>query len=175
MIIGLTGYARAGKDSIANHLKKAYSFQKYVFSDVLTEILVKQGKEVTKENQSILGVKLRKESGCQFILAKLLSNKIKKNKNIVISGFRSPGEIAYFRKRFGSMFKLIYIKRYLEKRFNDRIDKSLTKEEFIKRDKRDGKKMGLDAIINNKLYDLSLENNNPFEQTEKKIDLLLTK
>lgn len=158
MIIGLTGYARAGKDFVADFLVKNYNFTKYVFSDILAEILIELNLENTKENQSKLGVALRKVS-TQNILATMLCAKLKDNENIVIAGFRSPGEIYLFKDTFGHDFSLIYINRNFENRYKHREDLNLTEDDFKKRDERDSKGMGLSEIIDKKLYDFMIENN----------------
>jgi dephospho-CoA kinase len=169
MIIGLTGYARAGKDTAAMILKEQ-GFDMFVFSDILAEMLKSQGKLVTKENMSILGVELRKKTGCEYILAKLLSDKIIDfNKNIVISGFRSPGEVDVFRTKFKDNFKLIYLDRGFKLRFKGRTEETQNEDDFIKRDLRDGKEMGLDRIIEERLFDIRIENNGDLEELKNNV------
>ncbi|MBS3113124.1 hypothetical protein J4418_03510 [Candidatus Woesearchaeota archaeon] len=158
MIIGLTGYARAGKDFVADFLVQNYGFTKYVFSDILSEMLKELNLENSKENQSKLGVALRKVS-TQHILATMLCEKLKYQENIAVSGFRSPGEVTLFRDTFGPDFSLIYINRTFENRFKFREELQLSESDFKKRDERDGKEMGLNGLIDNKLYDHIIENN----------------
>ncbi len=168
MIIGLTGYARSGKDFVADFLVENYAFTKFVFSDILSQVLKEFGWDDTKENQSKLGVALRKAS-TQHILASMLCKKLKNQKNVVVAGFRSPGEVELFRESFGQDFSLIYLKRDFEKRFNSRRDLHLSEEEFRGRDIRDGKEMGLDSIVEDKLYDFEVENNESKEILFQKV------
>ncbi|MBW3015401.1 hypothetical protein KY330_03200 [Candidatus Woesearchaeota archaeon] len=169
MIIGLTGYARSGKDTAAL-LLKGNGFEMYVFSDILVNMLKEQGKEPTKENQSLFGVKLRKDSGCQYILAKILCDRITDfDKNIVISGFRSPEEVEVFREKFGDKFKLIYVDRGFKARFKSRVNMKLNQDDFIKRDHRDSEEMGLSTIIEDKLYDFRIDNNSTVENLKERL------
>lgn len=168
MIIGLTGYARAGKDFIADYFVQKHNFTKFVFSDILSDVLQSFGWTNSKDNQSKLGVALRKAS-TPNVLAILLSEKLKGKNNIVISGFRSPEETELFRGTFGENFKLIYVNRTFENRYQTRRDVSLNEEEFRQRDIRDGQHMGLDRIIQDKLYDFEITNNGTIEELESNI------
>ena len=40
MIIGLTGYAQAGKDSVANSLVQNYGYTRVAFADKIKELLL---------------------------------------------------------------------------------------------------------------------------------------
>ena len=63
MIIGVVSLARAGKDVFADYLAKNYGYRKVTTSDVLRDELIKQGKESTKDNMSLLADEWRKEYG----------------------------------------------------------------------------------------------------------------
>lgn len=50
MIIGLSGYARTGKDTIANHLVENYGFTRMSFADPMREALVRLNPSITIGN-----------------------------------------------------------------------------------------------------------------------------
>lgn len=47
MIIGISGYAQSGKDTVANHLVKNYNFVKISFADPIREALIRLDPKVT--------------------------------------------------------------------------------------------------------------------------------
>ncbi|MFA5141405.1 MAG: AAA family ATPase [Candidatus Woesearchaeota archaeon] len=175
MIIGLTGYGESGKDTIADYLVQEFGFTKWVFSDLLGELLSSIECEDTKDYRSKLGVALRKTSGFQNILAMMLSNRIKGLDDIVITGFRSPEEVSQFRADHNDRFKLIYVERSLEKRYASRRDQKTTMEDIKKRDERDGAGMGLDKIIHNQMYNLKIINENSREELLSETALIIAK
>ncbi len=100
-IIGIIGIARSGKNTVAGHISKKYNFLSLDFSDNAFEPLLKErGILPLKENKGKFSVQIRKEKGMN-ILAKILWEKIKQNKNenIVISGFRCIEEINYLKSK----------------------------------------------------------------------------
>jgi dephospho-CoA kinase len=126
-LIGLTGHRLSGKSLFAYYLRKKYGFRALDFSvNVLSPILRKQGKPVTRENLIKLATELRKEHGTD-ILARKLWEKASHGKH-VISGIRFPEEVKYFKRMFGKDFVLISIKSDSEVRYQ-RIKKGGTKED----------------------------------------------
>ncbi|HLD81412.1 MAG TPA: hypothetical protein VJA40_05415, partial [archaeon] len=63
VIVGITGFARAGKDTIANEFVARHGFKKFDMSSLLGEELEKRGLPRTKEQMSRLGDVLRKKHG----------------------------------------------------------------------------------------------------------------
>ena len=172
MIIGLAGLARCGKDEAANYLEEKYGFEKLVFSDILAEKLKKRGMENTKMNQSIVGDELRKEFG-NAVLASRLLEKIDKDKNYVIVGFRSPEEVDYIRNE---VMKFYLVEIYAEKsvRFTRKTKEdpqSIT--EFFERDQRDMKNKGLDIVL--RMADFKIINEGNLDDLKKDVDDFMKK
>jgi len=172
MIIGLAGLARCGKDEAANYLEEKYSFEKLVFSDILAEELKKRKMENTKMNLSIVGDELRKEFG-NAVLASRLLEKIDKDKDYVIVGFRSPEEVDYIRNE---VMKFYLVDIYAEKsvrfaRKTKEDPQSIT--EFFERDQRDMKNKGLDIVL--RMADFKIINEGNFDDLKKDVDNFMKK
>lgn len=170
LIIGLTGLARCGKDEAANHLVRKYGFRKFIFSDIIIDELKKRHMNTKKDDQSLLGLKLRKEHGMD-IMAKMLYKKIKGLDKVVISGFRSPEEVGYLKNK-AKKFYLVKIKASPEIRFSrrSRADKQ-TKTGFFARDKRELKDRGFDKVL--EMSDFEIENNSTLNDLCKEVDNLI--
>ena len=99
IIIGLVGEFGTGKGTTAAYLKKKYKAEILKFSNPLNDILHRLNYDVTRNNLDRVVTALRKEFG-ENILAKTLITDInkKKNKIIVIDGFRKLEELRLFKK-----------------------------------------------------------------------------
>ena len=166
MIIGLTGPAQAGKDTVADYIVENYGFKKVSFSDILDEELKKRGLEITKMNRSKLGDDLRKKGG-MGVLAEILLKRID-SPDVVIPNFRSPEEVVYIRSKT-SGFHLILIETDAKKRYERRsnIDPD-NFEEFVARDERDFKNKGMESVFI--MADHSLHNDGNLEELHEQID-----
>ena len=78
--------------------------------------------------------------------------------NVIVDGFRAPGEVELFRKTFKN-FILIYVDTTLENRFNRRKldDPNATIEDVKTRDEIDIKNKGMDKVF--ELADFKIDNN----------------
>jgi hypothetical protein len=126
MIIGLTGYAQSGKDSIANILVENYGYQRVAFADPIRKLLYEMnptvkdggyrlqgvvdgyGWEVAKtafpEVRTLLqtlGVGARKTFGDMFWVQQAL-RQVHFEGNFVITDVRYPNEAKAIRKYDGS-------------------------------------------------------------------------
>lgn len=172
MIIGLTGLASSGKDTVAEYLKEKYGFSVLVFSNVLVEEAKKRGIEPTKMNLSILGDELRATLG-NAALAKKLLEEIDPEKDYVISGFRSPEEVYAIQNEVIDFF-LVLVDTDKATRFKRRRpDDPQTEKEFFERDERDIKNKGMGKVM--EMADYVLPNNGSLEELHKKIDEMLAK
>jgi len=171
MIIGITGPARSGKDTVAEYLRKEHAFKKLVFSDIIREEAEKRGMPSNdKMVLSFLGTELRKEQG-NAVLAKIISEKIKEKQDYVLVGFRSPEEVDYIRNEHPD-FALIAITAERPARFKRRSSEDpQEKSEFFQRDEYDMATKGLSKVI--RLADYTIQNNGTKEQLHKKIERLL--
>jgi dephospho-CoA kinase len=172
MIIGLTGLAGSGKDSVAKYLNEKYGFLVLVFSDVLVEEAKKRGIEPTKMNLSVIGDEFRTAGGNAAIAKKLLE-KIDTEKNYALSGLRSPEEVYAIQNEVLD-FNLVYIDSQKNTRFKRRRPEDpQTEKEFFERDERDIENKGLGKVI--EMADYTIANEGTLEELHKKVDELIIK
>lgn len=179
MIIGLTGLARSGKDTVANYLSQKYGFHHLDFArDALFAEADKRGIEKDKLSLSILGDELRQEQG-RAVLAKIINSKIqsesssKPEQDYVITGFRSPEEVDLIRNEHLN-FVLIEISANQVTRFKRRTEKDPNDEElFNSRDKRDIYNKGLGEVL--KMADYKILNQGTLEELYSLINDLMKK
>jgi len=165
--IGLASLARGGKDSFAERLKNQFAFNQLNMSDVLKEELIKQGKEPSKMNMSILGDEWRSLHGYDIVLRKTLE-KGKDTKRLVITGIRSVEEVEYLKKNQPN-FILITVQTSQFNRFARRKESDpQIQEEFMERDRRDIENKGLGKVI--EMADKIIDNDGTIAEFEQKID-----
>lgn len=173
-VIGITGVAQTGKNTVAQYLHDRYGYSIYSFVKYIDRELKKQRKEISKENESKLGDELREKFGKEAI-AKLLWSDVEKKKpeKTVLVGLRSAEE-AEFIKKNSDEFYLIEVVADEDVRFQRRtkLDPH-TKAEFLARDERDVEKKGLGKVC--ELADFTVENNHDFEHLYKQVDELMEK
>jgi len=153
LIVGVTSLARAGKDTLALRLCSVYSFIQLNMSDVLRVELIKQGRDPTKDNMSIIGDELRSKYGKDIVI-RLLLEKAAVYEKVVITGLRSPEEVVYLKSN-SNKFVLVSLYSPLESRFNRRnsLDPQ-TIEGFGARDERDIKNKGVEKVMGMADYEI---------------------
>lgn len=171
IVLGLTGYHRAGKDAASRYLKKEYGFHTLTFSDVLKKRLKQEGKEVTKMNMSIAGEELREEKGNAAIAKELMKIVEEKGwKEVVLNGFMSPEEVDYVRNRVMN-FYLIEVQAAPKIRFERRSETEPDNEEgFFQRDERD-KRKGFEKVL--EMDDYIVRNNSTLEDLHLELDYIM--
>lgn len=172
LIIGLTGYARSGKDTVASMIAEKYNFKMFTFSDLLKTELMKQGRPVTKDEMSKYGDMLRAEYGPE-IMAEKMWEKARRFPRVVLSGFRTPEEVKRMRYEADKFF-LVFVDAPPRIRFARRkkLDQ-LGWDDFFYRDKRDIEKKGLDKVV--ELANFTLRNNGSLRLLEKRVEELMEK
>jgi len=181
MIIGLTSFLSAGKDTICNYLKEK-DFEIHSCSDLLREECKTRNLEITRDNLQNIGNELRSKFGPN-ILAQKLATIIKKDlsKNYVVDSIRTPGEIEELKKL--PNFVLVFIDVDSKIRYERAKERLKEKEhvdsyeEFIESEKKE--------LTNNpnfqqlhkckELADITLLNNKTIDELKKEISLLLVK
>ena len=167
IIIGITGLARAGKDTVANYIAEKYNFKVFTMSDTLKGECMKRNLEVTKDNLSHIGDAMRKEFGNDIVAVKTIE-KAKNFPRSIITGVRSPEETDLF-KRVSSHFMLLSIISEDSNRYARRSEKDpKTETEFFARDERDMKNKGLGDVL--EMSDHDIENNETFDELYVKVD-----
>ncbi len=180
MILGVTGNFACGKDTVALILQKQ-GFVHISLSDMIREELKRRKIEITRETLTIVGNDLRQTFGPD-ILAKRVFEKMKKNTNYVLTSFRNPAEVLFFRKK-SKDFSLILIKvsdkvrlqRILLRGRKEGDPKTL--EELRVREKIENSKdphaQQLEMVA--KMANKTLMNDSTIEKLEKKVQELLKK
>jgi len=132
IIIGLTGKAGAGKDTVADYLKRK-NFKYYSLSDILRQECEVRGIEKNRDNLIMIGNELRNKYG-PSILARKIVEKIEEQKvnQAVIVSIRNPKEVEEFQKK--KKFILIDIQAPIEIRY-ERIRRRGTERDNITFDK----------------------------------------
>jgi len=177
MIIGITGYNASGKDSMADYLVSK-GFVHYSLSDIIREELRKKKKKITRENLIDLGNELRSKYGAS-VLAKKVSEKIKKGQNYVITSIRNKEEVKELEKLEG--FVLVHVYSDVKIRF-ERIKKRGNEKDAVKSVKELIEKEKLEESseddkqqlhIVSKMAKVVIRNEGSLEEFYKKIDRFL--
>lgn len=119
MIIGVTGFFCAGKDTFAEFLQRR-SFYHISLSDMIREEIRRRGMDVTHERTVEVGNELRHRFGPQ-VLAELALAQIDPMKNYVVTSIRNPGEIAILRSR--PDFVLVFLDASARKRYERSLER----------------------------------------------------
>ena len=167
MIIGLTGPARSGKDTVAQYLVSDYGFKHFDFyRDVFLDELKKNKMQPTKDNASKLGDELRAKGG-RGVMAQLLFPKIDVE-DAVVTGFRSPEEVEFFRSKTTKFF-LIMLEAPADTRYERRNESDpQSRDDFFGRDERDLRNKGMEAVF--LVADFVIQNEATVEALNKNID-----
>jgi len=105
MIVGVTGFFCAGKDTMADMLR-AKGFTHISLSDIIRDELGARKLAVTVPNLTELGNELRREHG-PGVLAERALKRVDFGRNWVITSIRHPAEVAALRRRID--FVLVFI------------------------------------------------------------------
>ena len=134
MIIGITGYLAAGKDTAVSYLLQQ-GFKHISLSDILREELKSRKKPVTRENLQALGNDLRKRFGPGYLAQRALLS-INDQEDWVISSIGTVGEVNILKKN--QKFTLWFIDAPQKERYkrikarNREQEKASTFAEFKK-------------------------------------------
>jgi dephospho-CoA kinase len=181
-IIGITGTLASGKTSVKDFFLSRFPSSYFIsLSDIIKEELLKEGKELKRENFIEKGNELRKRYGSQ-ILVEVATLTLPKNTNnliVIIDGVRNPGEVEYLKKKFGKNFVLIAVDAPKELRFKRLLERKKegdpqTFEEFNEIDETDngknqpeyGQRVG-ECL---KLADYLIINDGSLEELNKKLE-----
>lgn len=163
-VIGISGVARSGKDTVADYINDKYGYEKFVLSDILRDKLASMGRDVTKKNMVELGNELRKEKG-NDIVARLLYERCKDREKICVVGFRSPGEVDFFESVSESFF-LIEVRASRSLRVERA--KAHGMDDVSCRDYDDIIRKGLDMVLS--MATIRIENESGLDELYGKVD-----
>ncbi len=91
MILGVTGDAGSGKDTVAEILQEK-GFVHISFSDLIREELQKRNMPITRDSLTVMGNELRTSYGAD-ILAHLALERMDRTKKYVLTSIRNPAEV----------------------------------------------------------------------------------
>ena len=173
-IIGLTGTNAAGKGEAADYLaKRGYAY--FSLSDVIRDVLQRQGEEITRDNLIKTGNALREKSGAD-ILARLIM-KIVRGK-AVIDSIRNPKEIEYLKKQ--RHFILLAIDAPLKIRFEraqarGRNESATSFQEFAAKEQEEmtHNEKGQQLMNCMAMADFTIQNDATLAEFHKKLEELL--
>ncbi len=166
IIIGLTGLARSGKDTVADYIAEKYDFKVFTMSDTLKSECMKRNLEISKDNLSLIGDAMRKEFGNDIVAVKTIE-KAGNFPRSIISGVRSPEEIDVFKDHCPG-FILLTVEAPDTSRFNRRTEKDPdTEAGFFARDERDMKNKGMGDVI--EMADKAIKNDSTLEDLYRNI------
>lgn len=174
MIIGFVGKIASGKSEAARYIKKKYGFGTCKFSSVLRGVLDKLYLDQTRENLTKISEGLRNKFG-EDILSKVVAEKVKEQKNIVVEGIRREEDIKYLKGN--TDFVLVSIStdekiRYdrIKSREENEDDFNKTFEEF-KKDQKLSTEVTIPKVMN--MANIEIKNNDSLEELHQKLDKLV--
>ncbi len=178
MIIGITGYYCAGKDTAAEYLVRKKNFIHRSLSDVLREEVIKRGKQPTRVNLLEMGIELRAKRG-YGVLAEIVIEGMDKTKDYVITSIRHPDEIR--RLSLEKNFILLNLEAPQVVRFERLLKRArpgdpATFEDFTALEKKEASSEGPQQQLGKcaELADINIDNSiNDFETLYRKIDEVL--
>lgn len=178
VIIGVTGFIGAGKDTFANYLVKKKGFVHYSLSDILREEAKKKSIKITRENLQRFANELRARFGNDILARKAVEKimKEKQKRNYVITSIRNKAEIETLRML--ENFFLVFIEAPLKLRFERikaRDGKPKKIEEFKKQEEKElkGKENEQQLILCKSLADLRIKNDSTLSVFYSRIEKLL--
>ena len=169
-IIGITGLARSGKDTVADYIAEKHSFKVFTMSDTLRSECMKRGMDISKDNLSLIGDTMRKEFGNDIVAVKTIE-KAGNFPRSIITGVRSPEEIDIF-KQHSPSFILLSVEAPDSSRFGRRTEKDPdTETGFFARDERDMHNKGMGDVI--EMADYVITNDSTLDQLYENVDKFL--
>ena len=142
MILGVTGYFAAGKDTCAAFLEEQ-GYHHVSLSQLLRDELQRRGEEINLPNLTAVGNELRNQHG-HGVLARLALEKLEQQQYAVVTSIRHPDEVKTLREGCAT-FAMIFVDAPQEVRFARSQDRSRegdfpTLEEFAaaEQSQRDG-------------------------------------
>ena len=178
MIIGVTGFFAAGKDSFANYLI-AREFLHISLSDIIRAEVLARGMMVNLTNLTDVGNALRKQRG-NGVLAQIALEHMQPERNYVVTSIRHPDEIGALRSG-NPLFHLVFLNapikiRYERSHARERAGDFATFEEFARAEKQQMENPDPAAqqlLACRAQADTEMINSSTIEALHRKIDELL--
>lgn len=153
MIIGLSGYARSGKDTVAELLVLNYGFKRLAFADGIREALlalnpilhdghrlnelvgmygweVAKAKDEVRRLLQVMGTEVGRKLINEDVWVWLLFNKVNTDERIIIPDVRFPNEARMIEQQGGEVWR---INRHNHSAVNDHISEHALDNHMFKR------------------------------------------
>jgi uncharacterized protein YprB with RNaseH-like and TPR domain/predicted nuclease with RNAse H fold/dephospho-CoA kinase len=128
-VVGISGPIAAGKTTAATTLReRGFAYARY--SDVLADMLRKQGRPVDRRALQELGETVHRDPGQRWLSKQVISRVPADAKLVVVDGMRFPEDHAFFAERFGPNFLHLHIEAPREIRLQRYLAVGLTKADF---------------------------------------------
>jgi len=178
-IIGITGTLGAGKGTIVDYLVTKRDFAHYSARDFINEEVIRRGRPLNRDSQTLTANELRAEHGPGYIIQELYKRALGFKKNSIIESIRTPGEVTSLKEAGDFIFLAIDADPALR---YERITKrgsekdSVSFEKFLTDESRemtssDPTKQNISAVMAQ--ADYKLINNGTREELEVAIEKIL--
>lgn len=183
MIIGITGWMAAGKDTVADYLIEKRGFLYISLSDIIREALRAEGREVSRDNLREKGNELRDQYGPDYLAQQALK-KVAENpdKDYVIPSIRQSAEVRVLREN--PTFTLWAVVGPIEERFarmqaRKRGDDQLITSIEVLKEKEAAENGGTancqEVGVTVGMADVTIDNSGTFDELYAKVDEILGK
>ncbi len=178
MILGVTGFFCAGKDSLAHYLMQK-GFAHISLSDMIREEIASRGQDVTLDRLTAVGNELRRRYGAGILAVRALQ-RMNDYSRYVVTSIRHPAEVATLRLRRD--FLLLFVDAPRRVRYERSLararpgDNLPTFEQFVAAEKRQMANENPDAqqlALCREEADLVLRNDGSLDTFHARIDKAL--
>lgn len=176
MIIGVMGRIGAGKDALAEYLKRK-GFKQIAFRDAVVEEADKRGLSHTRENLQDVQRECRQRYGEDYFPKKIIEQVEKSRaKRIVITGLRTSTDARTLKEHFGKRVTLVLVDAKPEIRFErmkkrGRLGDPKTFEEFLDQERRENEHFDSENAFT--YADVMIDNSGTLEELHTRINRLL--
>jgi dephospho-CoA kinase len=182
MIIGITGWMAAGKDTVADYLIEKRNFQYISLSDIIRDVLREEGKELTRDNLREKGNELRDKFGPEHLAKKALEKiALHPNLDYVVPSIRQSAEVRTLREN--PDFVLWAVVGPIEERFarmqkRNRGDDALITSLEVLKEKEEAENGGTvncqEVGVTVGLADVTIDNSGTFDELYAEVDKLIS-
>lgn len=179
MLLGITGFCAAGKDTLAEFLERK-GFVRRSLSDELRKEAMVRNQTITRESLIVLGTELRQKEG-NAVLAKRTLADINHEGNYTVGSIRNPAEVEELKKN--TNFHMIFVDADIGLRFErakkrNRENEPSTFDDFKKVEEKEysnPNSSGQQLLKVKEMADFVVMNNGAFEDFYESIEGFLDK
>jgi dephospho-CoA kinase len=121
MIVGVTGFFAAGKDTVADYLVEDRRFRHISLSDLIRQTLRDEGREVNIPNLTETGTRIRRERG-PGALAEMALEAMADGSDCVVTSIRHPAEVEALRRR--GDFSMLFVDAPIALRYERSVSRA---------------------------------------------------